>query len=484
MRFLVTSLQTYESAFYGLVCHELERRGHSTTHVTSSRQAARLLRADGFDARALPQIADELGEPASVEEETRRIEATYSIPHLRDVYRTDQPCAGKSEGWCIRRTVAHFRALERVFDDVRPEIALPEVGNESIRIVAHLIALARNIPTLFLLHTIFPNPLRVYVDTLHAPIAPLEELRELAADERAEVEAFRRSFTAAAEPIREHRRVPIEARRVGVFTGHVVRRLTEDRDNDYLRPWRLLRQNVSEWTRAKAVHPFYDHLEPGRPFVYFPLHVTDDYKITRIIPHCVDQASLVEQVADALPQGLDLVLKEHPMSLGRNSARLLRRLRQRPNVRLVDPYTNTHELIRWADAVAVISSTVGLEALLYDKPVLTLGQPYYSGFGVTLDVDSFSEIRAAVPELLRFRPDPERIRRFLHLCMRHCYAGKPLLVDRSAANALTVASTVERAALSAAADETDSRSGRLAAASSTSTGGSVRPPADTRSQAH
>ena len=73
--------------------------------------------------------------------------------------------------------------------------------------------------------------------------------------------------------------------------------------------------------RARAARPFYDQLDPARPFVYFPLHVTDDYKIKRIIPHCVDQASLVEQIADALPAGHDLVLKEHPMSLGRNSIR-------------------------------------------------------------------------------------------------------------------------------------------------------------------
>ncbi len=72
----------------------------------------------------------------------------------------------------------------------------------------------------------------------------------------------------------------------------------------------------------------------------------DDYKIKKIIPHCYDQASIVEQVADALPVGYDLVLKEHPMSIGRNSVRLLRRLRKRPNVRLVDPFTSTHELIR------------------------------------------------------------------------------------------------------------------------------------------
>lgn len=447
MRFLITTLQTYESEFYGVVGRELEQRGHSVTHLTESRRSARELRERGVDARSIQDVVAELGEPASVDGEVRRLEATYPIPHLRDVYRNDKPCAGRPEEECIRRTVDRFRALERIFDQAQPDVALPEVGNETIRIAAHLVANRRGIPVLFILHTIFPNPLRVYVDTVHAPIAPLDELRELSAEEREEVEAFRVSFTDAATPIREFRRVPVEARRAKVFAGHLERKLTDDRDNDYLRPWRLLHQNASEWLRARAARPFYDRLDANRPFVYFPLHVTDDYKIQRIVPHCADQASLVEQVADALPQGHDLVLKEHPMSLGRNSIRLLHRLRRRPNVRLVDPYTSTHELIRRSEAVVVIGSTVGLEALLYDKPVLTLGDPYYAGFGVTLDVHSFAELREQVPELLRFRPDPERIAQFLHLAMRQCHPGQPLLVDRSEGNARTVAGTLERAAL-------------------------------------
>jgi Capsule polysaccharide biosynthesis protein len=447
MRFLITSLQTYESDFYGTVGSELERRGHSVTHVTESRRSAAELRTRGVDARAIQDVIAGLGPAVSPDDEIRRIEATYPIPHLRDVYRNDKGCAGRSEQEAMRRTVDHFRALERVFDEAQPDVALPEVGNETIRIVAHLVANQRGIPALFILHTIFPNPLRVYVDTLHAPIAPIDELRELTPEEREEVEEFRRSFTDRATPIRQFRSVPVEARRARVFLGHLERKRTDDRDNDYLRPWRLLHQNASEWARARAARPFYDTLDPKRPFVYFPLHVTDDYKIQRIIPHCVDQASLVEQVADALPQGYDLVLKEHPMSLGRNSIRLLRRLRRRANVRLVEPYTNTHELIRRSEAVVVIGSTVGIEALLYDKPVLTLGVPYYAGFGVTLDVESFAELHEKVPELLRFRPDPERILQFLHLCMRHCHPGHPLLVDRSEENARTVAETLERAAL-------------------------------------
>jgi len=449
VRFLFTTLQTYESEFYARVGEELQSRGHAVSHLTISRAAARSLRDRGIDARCLADVVAAVGQSASIADEVRRIEQTYDTPHIRDVYRADRACAGKSETWCVRRTVDHFRALERVFDDVRPDVVVPEVGNETIRVASHLIGLEREIPVLFLLYTIFPNPLRLYVDTLHAPIVPLEEVRDLSDEERAEVEEFRRSFTAAAKPIRDHRRHPIELRRAQVFAGHVRRHLGEDRDNDYLDPWALLTSNASEWSRARAVRPFYDRLDPTRPYVYFPLHVTDDYKITRVIPHCVDQVSLVEQVADALPAGYDVVLKEHPMSVGRNSVRLLRRLRRRQNVRLVEPRSSSHDLILGSAGVAVISSTVGLEALLYDKPVLTLGDPFYAGFGITLDVDSFAEIPTKVPQLLGFEPDHERIVRFMHAAMRACYPGAPVLVDRSEENAVVLAGSIESAAVAA-----------------------------------
>jgi hypothetical protein len=449
MRLLFTTLQTYETDFYGRVGEELERRGHETVHVSVSREAARLLHERGLEARCL---MDSLDEPASYPDEVERIERTYPIPHIRDVYYADRIVDGQSEEWAVQRTVQHFRALERLADEFRPDVLVPEVGNETMRVVAHLVGLQRGIPVLFLLYTIFPDPLRLSVDTLHAPIVAPEEVRELSAEEREELERFRAGFTERAKPIRDYRRSPVEWRRAKLFAEHLRRKHGEDRDNEYLRPWRLLWSNAAERARGKAALPFYDGLDSARPYVYFPLHVTDDYKIRKVIPHTEDQASLVEQVADALPPGYDLVLKEHPMSVGRNSLRLLRRLRTRPNVRLVKPTTSSHDLIRGAEAVAVISSTVGLEALLYAKPVLTLGQPFYSGYGVTLDVDSFREIRTKVPEVLRFKPDPETIARFLHAAMRACRPGAPVLVDRSQENAVRLAGSIEEAARAALAE--------------------------------
>ena len=280
---------------------------------------------------------------------------------------------------------------------------MPEVGSETMRTAAHEIGLARGAEVLFLFYTIFPDPLRLYRNTMHAPIVSPDELRELTAQEREQVERFIARFTAADRPIRDYREASVTPAKLRDFGRHIAVSATQDRDNEYLEPHRFVTNVIRERSRALAARRLYRAFDVSRPYVYFPLHVVDDYKIKRVIPHCYDQASLIEQIAGALPHGHELVLKEHPMSIGRNRLSLLRRVARIPNARLVAPRTSSHELMRGADAVAVISSTVGLEALLYDKPVLTLGQPFYSGYGVTVDVDSFREIRTAVPALLRFR---------------------------------------------------------------------------------
>jgi hypothetical protein len=446
MRFLFTTLQFEETDFYGRVSRELSGLGHEAAHVVVSRRGAEKLAGAGFQAYCLPSLIAAGAAPLDFDAEAARLEARYELPSLRDVYISDPACDGRPEGWCVERTVRHFRALEKVLDEIEPDVVVPEVGSETMRTAAHLIGLDRGATVLFLFYTIFPRPLRLYADSYHAPIVPQEEVRELTEPERREVEEFIEGFTGRREPILAHRRPRISPAKLADFTRHVAVRTLHERDNEYLRPSRFVSNYVREKARRALSAPLYEEIDRSRPFVYFPLHVTDDFKVKRVIPHCVDQEYLIQQVADALPQGYDLVLKEHPVSIGRNPLTMLRRLTRRPNVRLVDPFTSSHDLIVEAAAIAVISSTVGLEALLYGRPILTMGQPFYSGYGVTLDVDSFRELREAVPAVLEFEPGRERILQLLHAAMRTTYDGAPGGVDASDGNAKTLAGSLDAGA--------------------------------------
>jgi len=457
MRFLFVTLQFVESDFYAEVASELSARGHDVALVTSSPRAASKL-GRRLRTHCMAKLVEEAVLEGALEDEVARIEATYDTPTVREVYRTDWPCDGKSEEWCLRRTVRHFRAMEGIFDRESPDMVFLDVGGETLRTAAHLVARRRGITSLFPFYTIFPQPLRLYADTMHAPIVEQDELRELTLEEHDEVEAFIADFTTRARPIRGYRRTPTLRTHWRRLFRHTGMKLSIDRANEYLRPDLWIREFAIEAARRRLVRLLYRRRPAGRAFVYFPLHVSNDYKIARIVPHWSDQVSVIAQVADSLPAGYDVVVKEHPLAIGRTSLTTLVRIARIPNVRIVPPETNSHELIQDAAAVTVIGSTVGLEALLYAKPVLTIGRPFYASTGVTLDVDSTEELRRAIPEILRYRPDRERILQFMFAAMQRCHPGAPVQIDRSRANALQLAGTLDRVVREATVAEADTAS--------------------------
>ncbi len=441
MRFLFTTLGYIESDFYARVGRELQRCGHDVAQLTFSRRAALVMRRRGMRTWCLPDVMRSLPPIDDLDAEVRRAEARYDVPTFRDIYRADIACRGADERTCLMRTVRQLRAVEAVFDEWAPDIAIPEVGSETIRVGTDLVARRRDVPVLFLFFTIFPDPLRMYVDTMDAPIVALSELREPTADENERLDAFIAEFTTRREPIRPARDARLTRHRAAMLARHVGVKVIWDRDNEYLRPLSWLAGRARERVSTRIAMRAYEGLPDG-PFVYFPLHLVDDYKIQRVVPHCADQGALIEQVSRALPHGIRLVVKEHPMSIGRTPLALLRRLHRLHNVRVVAPQMNSHDLVERSRAVIVIGSTVGLEALLYNKPVMTLGQPFYAGLGATVDLRSFAEIRDAVPRLLEHQPDHRAIRRLLVASMRHCLPGVPVLVDGSDRNAAVLAESL------------------------------------------
>jgi len=447
LKFLLVTLQHIETDFYRRVGCRLRGAGHRVVHLTYSRRAASGLGRQGVEAYCLPDLMADTEPQGSWREEEERIVHQYPIPSLHEVYRTDPACRdSRDEQACVERTVRHFLAIEGLCERVKPDLVGAEVGNESIRTVSHLVGTSQGATSLFLMYTIFDRPLRLYAGTMDAPIVDRDELRALSRAEAAELDDFIGRYTERDRPIRDYRKVRVNLTRARLIARHLAVRAIWDRDNDYLTPGSWLLRDAREVVRARASRALYMPEPSGSRFVYFPLHVTDDYKILRLRPHCVDQESIVAQIAGALPRGHELVIKEHPMSIGRTSLGTLRRLARTPNVRLVAPHTSSLGLIRRSAGVATIASTVGLEALLYTKPVLTLGRPFYSGYGVTLDLERPREIRDRVPELLEFNPERERTRRLLHAAMLRCLPGAPVLVDHSDANAAALAETLGRAA--------------------------------------
>jgi hypothetical protein len=155
---------------------------------------------------------------------------------------------------------------------------------------------------------------------------------------------------------------------------------------------------------------------PSGSYFFFPLHVTNDSQITLRNPAYKDQVALIRSICHALPHGTKLVVKMHPGLDGMLEIRALRALSRLPNCILVDTSERALDLARDALGTIVINSTVALEALLINRPVIVLGMWSLSGHGLTIDVESLNDLPAAFERCKSFTPSFDRTLTALETC--------------------------------------------------------------------
>jgi capsular polysaccharide export protein len=126
--------------------------------------------------------------------------------------------------------------------------------------------------------------------------------------------------------------------------------------------------------RLNAIPPA---IMPDKPFVFLPLQVSSD---TNLVVHSDEDNLKAMEFAErrARERGCLLVVKPHPAETDQS---LVRRIAELCLERghLMTSY-NVTKLVLAAEEVITINSTVGLQALLLDKPVTVLGRSLYGRF--------------------------------------------------------------------------------------------------------
>ncbi|MBK9387816.1 MAG: hypothetical protein IPN34_23615 [Planctomycetes bacterium] len=112
-------------------------------------------------------------------------------------------------------------------------------------------------------------------------------------------------------------------------------------------------------------------------FVFVPLQVHDDTQVLRHGGWVRSMGDLLAGVRAASP--LPVVVREHPMDVGRAD---LRSLRARFPEFLWTRARSLEECLRRAAAVVTINSTVGVEALALGRPVVVCGECVYGVEGL------------------------------------------------------------------------------------------------------
>lgn len=129
-------------------------------------------------------------------------------------------------------------------------------------------------------------------------------------------------------------------------------------------------------------------------YIFVPFQVDIDRQIICYSPWIKNMPALYQtlnQACDFLPEGCCFVIKEHPSCKKDYS-----NFHNKNQKILFANNISTEKLIKESLGVLTINSSVGLESLLFNKPVITIGQAFYNIPDIVENAKNFTELTDAI----------------------------------------------------------------------------------------
>jgi hypothetical protein len=160
-------------------------------------------------------------------------------------------------------------------------------------------------------------------------------------------------------------------------------------------------------------------------YALYPLHTEPELVLAHFARPCMNQIEVVRNIGLSLPVGIKLLVKEHPMMLGRRPTGYYRKLLEIPNVRLAGFNLSSREALTGARLVVVIRGAIGLEAVIRGKPVIGLGRSMFEllpDFMFRTCRDLYELPRTVAELLAGHRQDEEELIRYVAAVIRGAVA--------------------------------------------------------------
>lgn len=190
----------------------------------------------------------------------------------------------------------------------------------------------------------------------------------------------KRDFTFIAETIRQ------------TFVGKSV---LFQVGNPLLKSFYMNFREVERWFCVKKIKNLFNDDLTSQPFYLYPLHYHPESS-TSILAKFYDEYNLIRNLAFSLPQGKCLVVKDHISATGYEGLEFYKKILKLPNVKLANPNLNSKELIKKSLGVFTLTSTVGYEAVLMNKPVAVFGDVFYMGHPLVYQCRGYRDISSAL----------------------------------------------------------------------------------------
>jgi hypothetical protein len=163
----------------------------------------------------------------------------------------------------------------------------------------------------------------------------------------------------------------------------IVRHLNDDHKHSFQignplkHSLQMFKRNVYRKLKVKLVARYYLEADPQDRFFLYPLHFHPEASTSILAGAYLNEYEVIRNIAFNLPQGTMLYVKDHLSAFAFPALEFYKKLASLPNVKILTPFAPTKKLIKSAEAIITLTSTVGYEALLLDKKVYLFGSVFY-----------------------------------------------------------------------------------------------------------
>lgn len=406
---LISTLAEYQTEFWLAVGESLRQRGTECAYLSFDDRSTEMLRARRFQVFGVSDGADSVDVSDQVFAE---VAARYGIEDLNYWFAHERVTFGVRDQMVLRRKLVTAlcladRACSTLVAAGKKVVMVQEVGG-FLSVVGCFFAARRNaIDNWFIEPAFFRGRMFFLRNSFAAPVIdPL--LPDAVSDPVAQYLDNTRRTGAIVVPQKDKHHYSTAFSKV--VNRKNFRRLLVKLMDKHLHG---KRQEFGYIGRHVAVHlkmlrnslrlrkRYTPLAELGR-FVYYPLHVPADMALTLRSPEYLDQLALIDYLVRVVPHTHKVAIKEHPAMIGALDARRICELLDRyDNLAVLSPSTNNYEVLRAADVVVSVNSKSGAEAMLLGKPVVVLGDAFYSQAPAVRKANRVTEIGDEVESAIR-----------------------------------------------------------------------------------
>ena len=118
----------------------------------------------------------------------------------------------------------------------------------------------------------------------------------------------------------------------------------------------------------------YDEIPENSRFTFFTLQVQPEASLDVLAPLFNNQIETARQIAMQLPADMALVVKDHPDMHGRRSVSYLNKIKNIPNVKLVNFREESSKILLKSELLIASTGSIIMESAIFKKHCLQLGE--------------------------------------------------------------------------------------------------------------